>query len=219
MVLAPRNAEGICYHFDDKPEMWVDSLYMLPPFLAAAGRGEEAMRQWLGLFALLYDAQAGLLSHQWDDARRCFVRQAHWGVGNGWAVASAARLVGLLPKYRADILERTVPLIDRLLSFARPDGLFHDVVDDPNTFPEVNLSQMLAYTLYRGMAEGWLDAGYAPQADAMYEAACARVDAFGQVWQVCGAPHFDKPGTAPEGQAFHLLMSAARDRYDAVRGV
>ena len=36
-----------------------------------------------------------------------------------------------------------------------------------------------------------------------------KVDAHGLVQGVCGAPRFDRPGTAPEGQAFFLLMEAA----------
>ena len=35
------------------------------------------------------------------------------------------------------------------------------------------------------------------------------VDAYGLVQGVCGAPGFDHAGTAPEGQAFFLLMEAA----------
>ena len=34
---APRTADGVVYHFSDGTEFWVDSLYMLPPFLARAG--------------------------------------------------------------------------------------------------------------------------------------------------------------------------------------
>ena len=36
-----------------------------------------------------------------------------------------------------------------------------------------------------------------------------KVDKFGLVQGVCGAPNFDRPGTATEGQAFFLLMEAA----------
>jgi hypothetical protein len=35
------------------------------------------------------------------------------------------------------------------------------------------------------------------------------VDTYGLVQGVCGAPTFDKPGVAPEGQAFFLMMEAA----------
>jgi hypothetical protein len=43
----------------------------------------------------------------------------------------------------------------------------------------------------------------------MRKAAHAKVDAFGLVQGVCGAPNFDRSGTATEGQAFFLLMEAA----------
>jgi hypothetical protein len=36
-----------------------------------------------------------------------------------------------------------------------------------------------------------------------------KVDAYGLVQDVCGAPRFDHPGVATEGQAFFLLMEAA----------
>jgi rhamnogalacturonyl hydrolase YesR len=106
-------------------------------------------------------------------------------------------------------------LLDSCLAHQRDDGLFHDVIDDPASFVEVNLAQMLAYTVYRGLAGGWLDDTYLSSADRMRAAAQAKVDEHGLVQDVCGAPHFDHPGTAPEGQAFFMLMEAAyRDLAD-----
>ena len=55
LELAPRNTEGIVYHFDDSREIWVDSCYMLPPFLAAAGCYEEALKQLDGYWRILLD--------------------------------------------------------------------------------------------------------------------------------------------------------------------
>ena len=37
----------------------------------------------------------------------------------------------------------------------------------------------------------------------------AKVDGYGLVQGVCGAPSFNRSGTATEGQAFFLLMEAA----------
>ena len=78
-----------------------------------------------------------------------------------------------------------------------------------STFVETNLAQMLAYTIYRGVQGGWLDAAYQTHADRMRQAAHAKVDPYGLVQGVCGAPSFDRSGTAPEGQAFFVLMEAA----------
>ena len=210
---APRSPEGIVYHLMDAPQFWVDSIYMLPPFLARAGLYAEALRQLDGYWDALYDPEKGLLSHQWDDREKRFIRRDAWGVGNGWAAAGMARAIALLPRELAEarkkLIRRADGLIRRALAYQRPDGTFHDVLDDPATFPEINCGQMLAYAIFRGAKEGWLDAGLLPAAEGIRRAARARVDRFGFVREVCGAPRFDAPGVAPEGQAFFILMEAA----------
>ncbi len=211
---APRSADGTIYHVSNKPELWVDSMYMAPPFLAVAGEPACAMRQVEGLRRRLWSEVKGLFSHIWDDGRRRFVRQAYWGVGNGWAVAGMVRVRAALPPTMATERERLAgyvkETIDGCLARRRPDGLFHDVLDEPSTFVETNLAQMLAYSIYRAVREGWLDPRYGDAAERMRTAALAKVDAEGCVQGVCGSPTFDRPGRATEGQAFCLLMEAAR---------
>ena len=207
---SPRNGQGICYHMMNTTQFWVDSLYMLPPFLAVAGHGDEAVRQYNGVFDAMYDPETGLLSHIWDDQAKRFERAAHWGTGNGWAAASLARLIPRLPEHREQLVSKAIALIDSVLRWERPDGLFHDVVDDPSTFVESNLSQMLAYAIYRGLRDGWLPKDYAEHAERLYRAALGKMDEYGLIREACGAPHFDKPGISPEAQAFFLLMSQAR---------
>ena len=155
----------------------------------------------------------GLLAHQWSDAENRFIRRAAWAVGNGWAMAGMARVIDMLPENhpgRQRLIRRVRSLIDAALPFQMADGAFHDVLDDPSTFREVNFAQMLAYTIYRGVKGGWLDAALLAPAENARTAALAEVDAYGLVRNVCGAPRFDSPGVAPEGQAFHILMEAAR---------
>jgi hypothetical protein len=43
----------------------------------------------------------------------------------------------------------------------------------------------------------------------MRAAARVKMDAFGYVQGVCGAPNFNSPGTSTEGQAFCIMMEAA----------
>jgi unsaturated rhamnogalacturonyl hydrolase len=214
---APRNHNGILYHVPNRPEFWIDSIYMLPPYLAAAGHPEEALRQIDGYRAALFDRQAGLFSHRWDDAKQTFVRKDFWGVGNGWAAAGLARTIDLLPEtmssQKQELAQVARALVDCLLKYRRPDWLFHDVVDDPESFVEVNLSQMLAYTIYRGLVAGWLPVEYEKPAQVLKQAVAGKVDRFGLVQGVCGSPHFDRPGVAAEGQAFCLLLDAAAQRW------
>lgn len=211
---APRNAEGIVYHFLKGQLIWVDSMYMLPPFLAAAGCFDEAIRQLDGYWRILLDEKKGLLSHQWSDEKQAFPRRDAWAVGNGWAMAGMCRVIEKLPpafeEARQRLIHRVRQLITAALPYQLPDGGFHDVLDDPDTFEEYNFAQMLAYTVYRGVAGGWLPQTLLPHAEAARQAALSQVDGLGLVRNVCGMPFFDAPGIAPEGQAFHILMEAAR---------
>lgn len=213
---APRNRRGVIYHFCHQPVFWVDSMYMLPPFLARAGYYDEALHQLNGWWEALYDADKGLLSHRWNDGAQRFDRRDVWGVGNGWAAAGMARVIALLPQSHAAqrevLISRVRGLLAHALPYQRADGLFHDVLDDPTAFPEINAGQMLAYTIYLGVGEGWLDRAYLSAAERIRSAAHGCVDTFGLVRPVCGMPTFDKPGVAAEGQAFFILMESAAAR-------
>ena len=213
---APRNKDGVVYHFDNRKEFWVDSFYMLPPFLARAGHFQEAIRQLDGYWNTLLLPEKGLLAHRWEDEQQRFVRRDVWGVGNGWAAAGMARVIASLPKEfsaeRETLICRTVSLLEAAMRHQREDGLFHDVLDCPDTFVDVNCAQMFAYTMYRGIGDGWLDEQWLSRADRIREAVNGHVDSYGLVRDVCGAPHFDAPGTATEGQAFYILMEAARGK-------
>jgi unsaturated rhamnogalacturonyl hydrolase len=216
---APRTADGTLYHIDDRPQVWIDSMYMAPPFLAVAGRPVEAMRQIEGFRRLLWNEEKKLFSHIWDDAKHDFGRKAFWGVGNGWAAAGMTRVLKALPDSmaaeRAKLASYIKDTVDGCLAWLRPDGFFHDVVDDPASFVETNLAQIMSYTIYRGCRDGRFDASYKATADRMREAARSKVDRLGLVRDVCGSPTFEAPGTATEGQAFFILMEAARRDLEA----
>src|SRR5690606_968210 len=98
LTAAPRTKDGVLHHIRYAPPVWVDSFYMAPPFLAVAGQPQEAVRQVEGMRALLWDPNARLFSHKWDEAKNDFARRAFWGVGNGWAASGMARVIHALPR-------------------------------------------------------------------------------------------------------------------------
>lgn len=216
---APRSADGIIYHLSSTEEFWSDSFYMCPPYFAAEGLFDEALKQWNGYWDALFDKEAKLLCHKWDDSTKNYSRIDHWGTGHGWALASVPRMLEHLPKERYNkerdqLIERGVILMDSLITHMCSDGRFHDVVDDAETFVETNLSQMTAYFIYRGIRDGWLADSYKPYADKMRQAANAQMNELGFIADVCGAPGFDQPGYSPEGQAFYILMETAAERCE-----
>jgi rhamnogalacturonyl hydrolase YesR len=212
-VKAPRNADGLLYHVFEGPEMWSDGFNGAPPFLAAMGHYDEALAQIDGFRRHLWNPEKKLLAHIWDDGKRQFKDGNFWGGGNGWAAAGLARVIRSLPANRRADRERLAAfardIVDGCLQHQRPDGLFHDVVDQPATFVETNLAQMLAFAAYEGVAAGWLPASYRAHADRMRTAARRKMDEYGYVQGACSAPDFDRPGTSTEAQAFSILMETA----------
>ena len=216
---APRTRDGIIYHNYIENMIWVDAYYMAPPFLAVAGHPEEAFRQVVGLRSRLWDPGRRMFYHIWDEDRQAYERKLFWGVGNGWAAAGMTRVIRALPERMAAEKDQVIGFLkdtlDGCLAHQRPDGLFHDVLDDPASFVETNAAQMFSYAVYRGVAGGWLDRGYLSAAERARAAAHQKVDRFGLVQGVCGAPNFNRAGTATEGQAFFLLMEAAYRDWSA----
>ena len=212
-----KNNEGIIYHTQEPTKFFMsDSFYMLPPFLAAAGEYDEALKQIEGYRKYLYNEREQLYSHIWDAPNKKFAREDFWGVGNGWTAAGLTRVVKLLPDNRPEDKKRLIiyirEVVNGCLKYMREDGSFHNIVNKPDTFVEVNLSQMISYTIFRGVAAGYLESSYLDSAEKMRKAANDHVDNLGYVQDVCGIPNFDRPYIAPEGQAFYLLMeTAAKD--------
>ncbi|EKM55757.1 uncharacterized protein PHACADRAFT_256616 [Phanerochaete carnosa HHB-10118-sp] len=210
-----------------------------------------SLRQ-IDLAAQALQSPCGLWSHIFDLQTYEFRRRAFWGVGNGWVCGGIVRVLSTLANALSDendtelcalvtgaelaepvqscyhILTRT---LNACLSRLRPDGLFHNVLDDETTFVEANLSQQLSYTLFRLLD---LHSHYSPRvrkllrlpeldeetrirwektAALMHDAACRKTDRWGFVRDVCGSPRFDKAGTAAEGQAWAIAMEVARYRY------
>jgi unsaturated rhamnogalacturonyl hydrolase len=212
LKVAPKTAQGILHHTINHQQIWVDSFYMAPPFLAAAGQYVEAVKQIEGFRSLLWLNDKQMYAHMWDDGTQSFARKACWGVGNGWAAAGLVRVIRSLPDSLSIEKSRLIgylkEVLDGCLVYQREDGLFHDVLDESASFVETNSAMMLAYALFNAVKENWIEAHYLMAARRMRAAAHLKVDAYGLVQGVCGAPTFDKPGTAAEGQAFFLLMES-----------
>lgn len=212
---APRTENGALSHVNHLSQVWVDSFYMAPPFLAEAGYYEEAVAQVERFRELLLNKEKSMYAHIWDDGEKKFGRADCWGVGNGWAAAGMIRVARTLPDSMKADKERLIgyvrELIEACLPYQREDGLFHDVLDRPDTFVETNVAQMLAYAIFSGVKDGWLDARYLENANRMRSAAQAKIDEYGFVRGVCGSPNFNRSGTATEGHAFFLLMESAAE--------
>jgi len=211
--VAPKNNEGTLYHINNHKEIWSDSIYMLPPFLAAYGDYDECLQQIRGYRAVLWDRDQKLYKHRWSDDENRFIEGRYWGGGNGWAAASFAIIYDLLPDdqkaYKTEISLYLTELLDGLQVAVRSDGLFNDFVGEDGSFVETNLSQMAAFAIFKGVKSGAVDERYVAFARKMKDGVLAKVDEYGYVRDAAGSPYFNAPGTSTEAQAFLLMMLAA----------
>jgi rhamnogalacturonyl hydrolase YesR len=210
---APKTSDGVLCHVDNFKQVWSDASFMAPPFLALMGDFDESVKQIEGFRKYLMDPDKKLYYHIWDEEKNEFARKLCWGGGNGWTAAGIAKIINLLPGDREDLRKKMIvfgkEVIDGCIAFMRPDGLFHDIIDDSSSFVETNLGQMLGFAIYTGLKAGWLDISYKEKADIMRQAARLKVDEYGIVQGACGSPSFDKVGTSTEAQSFFLMMESA----------
>ena len=220
MQRAPRTDKDIICHNEisfyegfSPQQIWVDSVYMAPPFLAVMGELDEAVKQIEGCFEYLQDEETGLLFHIFDPGTNRFVRKKLWATGNGWALLGIARVIETAKeKGRNDIAEslakRGTALLNSMLKYQLPDGRFHDIMDEKESFAEGTAAMMMAATIYRGVLAGWLSDNYIFHADLVYGNMPKYIDEFGIIHEVCGCPDFMSCGTSAESMASYLMMEA-----------
>ncbi len=221
---APRTEDGIICHNNasffegfSKYQLWIDGLYMVPPFLAVMGELDEAVNQIRGYIRHLFDNKSGLFYHIIDVEKNTFVRKVHWATGNGWALMGMARVLEEAKKRGIeDIYKELLPfqenLLEHMLKYQTDDGRFHDILDDQNSFVDGTSAMMMAAAVYRGISNGYLDNKWKENADLAYLTVIHRIDGYGLVREVCGCPDFLEEGTSAEAQAALIMADAWKNR-------
>ena len=214
---SPRDDEGVVWHLTGRTEVWIDSIYMVVPFLILTGDVAPADMQYRMHREHLWNPETGLYSHRADTMSRTRTRAEPWASGNGWAAAGIARALhiggdGVPHEMRGRWQRETRALLDAVSAYADPAGRFPDVLDAPDRFTDGTAGLMFAYAAFTGVADGWLDEPYRERAEHWLSGALANVDDSGLIRGVAGAPHFDREGTSAEAQAFGILVLAARQR-------
>ena len=210
---APASADGARYHLLGGEEVWADSLAMGPHVLMQAGYLDEGVRYYEAVRRRLFDESTGLVRHKWDERSQSFSRACFWGVGNGWALVGLMRMAMAL-KARGDGRWRKIAadfaaLVEAMLPHQAENGLFHDILDDLQSFYESESTEMFAYSIYKMVLCKMVDERYLCAADRARRAVEARVDASGLLLSCAGSPDFEHEGTSVEGQAHFIMMEAA----------
>lgn len=221
---APRTGDGIVCHnavsFDaaySPYQLWIDGLYMVPPFLAVMGRVQEAAEQIEGYIRWLFDEETGLFFHIVDTSDGRFVRRKRWATGNGWALMGLARVIEAAGAQGAESVRTKLSaflnrLLESMLRYRLPDGRFHDILDDPESFIDGTSAMMAAAAVFRGILHGYVSSSRLDAAETAWRTVSGKIDEIGLIHEVCGCPDFLSEGTSAEAQAAFIMADAWREK-------
>jgi rhamnogalacturonyl hydrolase YesR len=112
-----------------------------------------------------------------------------WGRGDGWVAAGMAEVLTELPEShpdRARIMKGYRLMMASLLKYQSKDGMWRELIDHDEAWPESSSSAMFAFAMITGVKHGWLDAAtYGPAARKAWIAVVGYVDQNHDVTQVC----------------------------------
>jgi unsaturated rhamnogalacturonyl hydrolase len=174
--------------------LWLDDLYMSIPFLARMGQytGDQkyfdfAARQVIQFTEYLFDDNMQLYFHcYYDDLKENGV--ARWGRANGWAAMAQAELLDFLPENHPKRDTLISIFEQQIVGFSRyqsEKGLWHQILDKPDSYLETSCTAMFVYAVAKGINEGWIDKRYRTIALQGWDGLKTRINKDGEITDVC----------------------------------
>jgi unsaturated rhamnogalacturonyl hydrolase len=237
MECIPRTREGGFQHVTsangdrqgvrlNESEMWIDTLFMTVLFLNKMGQKyqnqewiDESIHQVLMHIKYLYDTKSGLFFHGWSFNRMDNFGGIFWCRGNSWFTLGILDYLdmfkGTLNKgVKTFILDTYKAQVKKLKELQSETGLWHTVLDDPDSYEEVSGSAAITAGILKGIHMGVLDDSYLPCAEKAILAILKNIDSDGTVLNVSGgtgmgydADHYKNILIAPMayGQSLTIL--------------
>ncbi|RPJ69328.1 MAG: glycosyl hydrolase, partial [Acidobacteria bacterium] len=192
--------------------MWIDDMFMITAAQTQAYRAtgnrkyvERAAKEMVVYLDALQRPN-GLFYHAPD-------APFFWGRGDGWMAAGMSELLRALPANNSErprIMAGYKVMMASLLKHQDSAGMWHQLIDDPEAWPETSSTGMFAFAFITGVKEGWLDRKtYGPAARKAWLALITYLDENGDIREVCqGTNKHDPAKDGPDGRAYYL----ARER-------
>ena len=188
----PRFEDGT-YH---RPtDMWADDMFMSCPFLVRLGAikhddyyYEEVIRQFRGFKKRLWMKDEKIFSHIFFlDTEE--PNNIPWGRGNGWVYVSISDALEKIPEGfegREELMELYLEFTKGIVACQDGDGLWHQVLNRPDSYQETSCTGMFLLGLSRGIKNGWIPRDYIVNVDKAYDGLINKKIAHdGNVYDVC----------------------------------
>ncbi len=200
MYEMPRTEQGglqhIVYNNENSQQLWDDTLMMSVMALAKIGQLlerpefiEEASYQFLIHTQYLMDRETGLWFHGWTFAGRHNFARARWARGNSWLTIAIPDFLEMMnwPQQHATrrfLLQVLESQVKALAACQHSSGLWHTLLDDPESYPEASATAGFAYGIVKAVRKRYLPATYLPVAEQALRGVIANIDADGELKQV-----------------------------------
>ena len=192
----PRTKSGGFWHKKRYPnQMWLDGLYMAAPFYAqytTEFEDGEALDDIARQFELIQenalDEETGLLYHGWDESREMEwaddetgTSPNFWSRSLGWYSMALVDVLDYYPKdnpKREQLVQYLNSLAEAVVKVQDESGLWYQVPNYPEregNYLEASGSAMLAYSLAKGVNEGYLPEKFQENADRAYDGLTQRL--------------------------------------------
>jgi rhamnogalacturonyl hydrolase YesR len=191
-----RLSDGTFARNDPMPNsVWLDDLYMSVPCLAQMGKltgdrryFDDAAKQILQFYSRMFVPEKGLWMHGWIQEMSPHPA-FHWARANGWAIMATVELLTVLPTdhpQRTNLLNVLKLHAAALRRVQAPSGLWHQLLDRPDSYEETSSSGMYVFALTRAINYGWLSRdAYAPVVLRGWNGLTTKVNSTGQVEGTC----------------------------------
>jgi rhamnogalacturonyl hydrolase YesR len=139
--------------------IWIDDMFMITDIQAQAylATGDKKYIDRAAREMVLYldniQRSNGLFYHAPE-------APVFWGRGNGWMAVGMAEMLKILPKdnpNKGRIVAAYSQMMQTLLRYQGYDGMWRQVIDDPNSYKETSATAMFTYAMIVGVKNGWLD--------------------------------------------------------------
>jgi unsaturated rhamnogalacturonyl hydrolase len=113
----------------------------------------------------------------------------YWGRGIGWCAAAFAELLAVIPEThpeRGKVLTAYRRLMDALLIYQGPEGMWYQLVNDHSSWPETSCTGMFLYSMSQGVNNKWLpEKEFKAAVRKAWTALAGYVDGQGRLTEVC----------------------------------
>jgi rhamnogalacturonyl hydrolase YesR len=184
----------LCRPEPERRTVWADDLFMSVPFLVRMAKisnqqtyYDEAADQIIRFYQRLFDEENKLCYHGWfsSDNRHSV---ALWGRANGWMIWALSEALLYIPQAHPayhQIMDIYRQHISGLIACQGVNGLWHQVLDHPESYEETSCTAMYTLALARGVKMAWLPEEYKIYIDKAWAGLKSKISRNGTVSDIC----------------------------------